>query len=947
MNEFWKNILNQKFFIIYDDYNVQIYEILPKSQTKLLKKFVTETAITSIQFNRLVPNIIILSFVNGICKIYNILNKNDKEDILYENENKDYIIKTSLFNIFDPNIIATISRNAICIWDIRKLYYLNILKLENEIINVKWSYCDKNYLEMKYKKDDKIKIKLLDVNKKNVISSREIPDKLVNFLYLQKNILILIKKNLIEKINFENNNDSEKTEKLFIDSIIKSNEDLIQGNNILSIISLEKIYFIDILKFSIIQEIKFPIHFNHFFYVKSENEIGLKYSDFLETIDENIFILNNHKLKQNNIKDLDNIKDNFYDRFCPKLLKYMCLLNFKDNETEEQIKAKYYMNIQEIKYFFGKVKNINIFKRKDFITQLFDYNLKNNQIINLDEELNVAKFQKIRKYIDIFKNKDIKERKDIFISKIKAELIGNLIEEFYIEIIKLLTIDNTNVKLLEIYLLFLNLYEKNLIFKYNENNIEKYDSELEYYSVCFSKEEYKILFNKDKKSEKELLFNFLDDAYKLKNFDFSDVDFKKFIQKFKKKLKDFPDFNQPIEYDCSNDELKWHSIKEHIFITFLNIEISKKNKNELQLIRIGLKTVIEKKLFKNENIINDKYRLQSVVYLITNPFYHDYKDDSLDFFCNSILSESNNIDELKKNYKIIDDNKLEYENELYDNIKDICIKNLSNKNYSKQEKYNFNFLMKNYISNQDKIYQFLLRILNKKVFKEAYKILFEDEEYKLSDELYLKEFIEKRLNFVPIKPNGAGAISDKYSLNTFISTKKHDIIINNSNKIESENLKEILYTSNYILTEEHEIFHILNCIPYYENNCSVSIDTPRKNKYSYNGKGEGGIYLELLLFNKEILKITLSDALFILNEDNYDKSLPEFIECFKKKKKNDLIIKGVFSYFNNYFELSEISNDDLENNLIKLKTNKNSDILSDYYIVKELKDDVAGKLYKK
>ena len=129
MNEFWKNILNQKFFIIYDDYNVQIYEILPKSQTKLLKKFVTETAITSIQFNRLVPNIIILSFVNGICKIYNILNKNDKEDILYENENKDYIIKTSLFNIFDPNIIATISRNAICIWDIRKLILFKYIKI--------------------------------------------------------------------------------------------------------------------------------------------------------------------------------------------------------------------------------------------------------------------------------------------------------------------------------------------------------------------------------------------------------------------------------------------------------------------------------------------------------------------------------------------------------------------------------------------------------------------------------------------------------------------------------------------------------------------------------------------------------------------------------------------------------------------------------------------------
>ena len=938
----WSTILNQHFFIKYNQYNVQIYEIISKSQTKLLKKFGTETEITSIQFNTLVPNIIILSFINGICKIYNILNQNDKEDILFENANKEYIL-ISLFNIFDPNIIATVTKDTISIWDIRKLYYLNILKTNYEIIDAKWSYYDKNHIEMEYKMDDKIKVKLIEVKEKNIIYSQEIPEELVNFLYLQKNILILIKENLIEKLNFGNDNDSKKTEKLFVEDILYSNEDLIKENNILSIISQEKIYFIDLLKFSIIQEIKFPFRFDYFFYVKSENEIGLQYSDLLGRLDENIFHINNHNLKLNNIKHLDNIKDNFYDRFCPKLLKYMCLLNFKDNETTQQISVKNYMNIQEINDFFERIKKINIFRRKDFIIQLFDYNLRNNQIINLNEELNLTKFLKIRNYIDLFKDKNIKQRKDIFISKIKAEINNNFIEDFYIEIIKLLTIDNTNEKLLEIYLLFLNLHEQKLINKYGENFIEKYVSELEYYSVCFSPEEYKILFNKEKEGEKELLFGFLDKAYNLKNFDFSDVDFKKFVHDLKDStLEGFPDFNQPIEYDCNNDELKWYSIKEHIFITFLNIEINKKNKDDLQLMRIGLKTVQEKKLFKNENIINDKYKLQSVLYLITNPFYHDYKDDSLDFFCNSILSESNNIDELKKKYKIIDDNKLEYENEIYDNIKDICIENLSNKNYSKEEKYNFNFLIKNYITNQDKICQFLLNILNKKVFREAYRILFGDEEYKLSDERYLKEFIEKRLKFVPIKPNGARAISDKYSLNTFISTKKHDIIINNSNKIESEKIKEILNTSYYILTEEHEIFNILNSIPYYENNCAVSMDT-----YAYIDKEEGGIYLDLLLFNKEILKITLSDALFILNEDNYDKSLSEFIECFQKKNKNDLIIKGVCSYFNNYIELNEISNDDLENNFIKLKSNKNSDVLSDYYIVKELKNDVAGKLYKK
>ena len=623
----------------------------------------------------------------------------------------------------------------------------------------------------------------------------------------------------------------------------------------------------------------------------------------------------------------------------------MCLLNFKDNKkSEKKISIKNYMNIQEIKVFFDEIKNINIFKRKDFITQLFNYNIKNEKIINLNEELNIIKFPLIRKYSEIFKILDIKKRKCIFISSLKNKLNDNLMEELYIEIIKLLTIDNTNEKLLEIYLLFLKLYEQNLISKYNSNFIEKYDSELEYYSVCFSPEDYKILFNKDKKSEKELLFAFLNDAYKQKNFDFSNLDFKNFIKEFKKNFKEPPDFNQPIEYDCSNNELKWHCIKVHIFISFLNLDISKKNREDLKNMRIGLETIIEKELFKNEDIIRDKYKLQSVLYLIIFPFYSD-EDDSLSFFCNSLLSKNNNIDDLKKNYKIIDDNKLEYENEIYNDIKDICVENLPNKNYPKEEKYNFTYLLNYYTKQQEKIYQFLPNILQKRVFREAYKILFGDENYKLLDERYLKEFIEKRLSFVPIKPNGFEAISDKYSLNTFISTKNHDIIMNESYKKNKEKFKEILNTANYVLLEEYEIFHILNCIPYYENNCSISIDTPRKNNYT--NKEGGGIYLELLLFNKEMKSLNLRDALFILNEKNYDKSLPNFIESFQKKNKKDLIIEGVFRYFNKYINIDEISNEELNNDFIILKSNNNSDILSEYHIIRELKNDVVGKLYKK
>ena len=162
MEYLWKTVLNQKFFIKYDTRNIQIYEIISNNQTKLFYSFKTETEITSIQFNPLVENIILISFINGICKIYNIFNKNNKEDIFFENISKERI-NISLFNNFDSNIIATISdNNTISIWDIRNLFYLNILILENEIIKAKWSYYGKNYLEIEYKKEGKNKIKLIN-----------------------------------------------------------------------------------------------------------------------------------------------------------------------------------------------------------------------------------------------------------------------------------------------------------------------------------------------------------------------------------------------------------------------------------------------------------------------------------------------------------------------------------------------------------------------------------------------------------------------------------------------------------------------------------------------------------------------------------------------------------------------------------------------------------------
>ena len=183
----------------------------------------------------------------------------------------------------------------------------------------------------------------------------------------------------------------------------------------------------------------------------------------------------------------------------------------------------------------------------------------------------------------------------------------------------------------------------------------------------------------------------------------------------------------------------------------------------------------------------------------------------------------------------------------------------------------------------------------------------------------MDEFVNKRLAFVPIRPNRVSAISDKISLNTFISTQHSELILKGSKIINAKNLKELLNTAKYIFNEEHEIFHLINCIPYYENNCLISINTPRKEKYE--GESEGGIYLELLLFNKEIKSITLADALFLLNEKNYDRSLYDFIDSFENKKHEDLIIEGVFNDFNNYFDVKQMTIEELSNYYIRQKSN--------------------------
>ena len=96
---------------------------------------------------------------------------------------------------------------------------------------------------------------------------------LINFLYLKDDILILIKSDKIEKINLIKN---ELMNELEFNEIIKSNDELIFDNNILIIMTLDMLYFIDILKFSKIFQIQFFDKYNtYYFYIKEKKRLGL------------------------------------------------------------------------------------------------------------------------------------------------------------------------------------------------------------------------------------------------------------------------------------------------------------------------------------------------------------------------------------------------------------------------------------------------------------------------------------------------------------------------------------------------------------------------------------------------------------------------------------------------------------------------------------------------
>ena len=121
-------------------------------------------------------------------------------------------------------------------------------------------------------------------------------------------------------------------------------------------------------------------------------------------------------------------------------------------------------------------------------------------------------------------------------------------------------------------------------------------------------------------------------------------------------------------------------------------------------------------------------------------------------------------------------------------------------------------------------------------------------------------------------------------------------------------------------------------------NAKISVEKPIK---QYLDIIESGNYIEFCLYGKILETINKNQALYILNEKNYEKTFLEFEEGFNNMKKEDIMIEGTFKEMFKDFNLDELELERNKNIYIVSKPNK----LHEKVIAFNLKNDVIGRKF--
>ena len=489
--------------------------------------------------------------------------------------------------------------------------------------------------------------------------------------------------------------------------------------------------------------------------------------------------------------------------------------------------------------------------------------------INYDEirEKGYLKIQKIEDALHNNYSLSLEQKKFNVIDGIKKYNNQDSINDQYIYLLKLIIQDNTNKDLLKLYLNFLKQNKEFLTKEYK--GVENFECEYSKYKVAFTPEEIRENFQLEKKSEKEEFFNFLE---KIK----SEKEFNKIIDNIKDI--ELGIFNQGIEF--SNRELFWFRNKELVVYALLKLKYDNKQFEKIKLMKFCIEKIFEMKLFENPIILNDYHCLTLLILLIAIPLPEEDCENNLKLIESFPKKNQNNI---------INANK---------------ILNISN-NFSILN-YNQAYDAFNNIINVKKIKNFLTKVFCSNVIKQAFQILYPSYiKYPFQTEEDAENYINKHLNFVPFYSCASNGITDKFTSDTYIFLKPKRFNTQPISKRETiELLEKILYTSGIIKTNYQELNHNFYNMFYHQENGNIPLKTPRKKNFPMR---EGGRIMEKLLFGKIIENINIIEALYILDENNYNKDIYQFKKDFEnlteiKVKKEHFTIIGEFSEFNSIYK---------------------------------------------
>ena len=799
--------------------------------------------------------------------------------------------------IFHPNYLNSfliLSNNIIKIWEINEgektaKQLINIKNMDN-IENIQFIPDNKYHILIRNNNEIKI-LDLEDLNNKKVLNIQT-PISLCEFSQDGK-ILGCLKENLLTFYELENDNLnkkllSEKCSKFYIRNNRHYNKYNLLLINIASII-----YYNDILsdKFLKIQiaEISNSYYDNEFdfLYLLSDVLTIIRISDWsrILQIDINRYLypLNSPKNKESPIiQEFISInKQNKilskYSFTCPILFNEYYL---KENET---ISDEY--NLEN-----------EIISTKDY-NQKFSFN--SDDIDN--KEISVKKYLKIPEILEELKNNykySLSKKKELAENELKKINEDDTTYNQYIQLIKIIIKDNVNKNVLLKYLSFLKNNDEKLK---RYENIELYYDEIKYYSVCFTPKELVDNFNYKKQyDEKKEFILFLQTISNEKEKINSIISILENVEK------NLTNFNQPIEF--KNRELYFYMNKVIIALEILKY----KNKNENERVRnilSSIKLIFDKGLFDDQDIIEDESKLSKLILIILRGQISTLAEYNL-----NILQKESTIQEKKIAMSKIDNSswlivkmipgvrvdvsKIEIDkiDKKY-NFNNILLSLKTEENFQDYELYNHENLMNFFEEkiNFDRIKKFIKKIILSNCIKDAFSLLYEQKyKYPFDTEDEASNFIENYLEFIYLKDESAKGATNEFTLKTKIFLMKKEAKFPNEII-----LYKCLYPASFIKVFLRELYHEFYNFYYFHSNGSIPFSSPRKDDFK---EREGGRYFEILLFGKKLLTINLIQAIYILNEKNYEKSLSNFKGDFLSLKEEELIINGEFSFLN-----SEIS----------------------------------------